>query len=271
MECFRSKFIFDHQICFYNDFEKYDFSNDLKVYEVIRVMNGKPLFLDDHLERLHKSIKISHRITPLTEVEIYEKILKLIKCNRVKNGNIKIVFAFGKKEFHHILYFIPHYYPNAGDYKNGVKVGILEFTRNKPHAKVQNINLVSQAKHLMESEKVFEVLLTDDRDFIYEGSRSNFFAISDGKVYTAPDSDVLLGVTRKKIIELCNKQNIELIEKKIKVEDLHLFQSAFLTGTSPKVLPVSEIKGNKFEMEQFTMRKIMKLYDEEIALYLKNH
>jgi D-alanine transaminase len=87
----------------------------------------------------------------------------------------------------------------------------------------------------------YEAILYRD-DFITEGSRTNFFAIKDNKVITAPLSNYILdGITRKVVLKLCQENKIDFIEKYIKVKELKTFNEFFVTGTTTEITPVVQI------------------------------
>ena len=87
----------------------------------------------------------------------------------------------------------------------------------------------------------YEAILYRD-DFITEGSHTNFFAVKDNRVFTAPLSNYILdGVTRKVVLELCTQNKIDVCEQNIKVNDLKTYDEFFITGTTTEITPVMQI------------------------------
>ena len=109
---------------------------------------------------------------------------------------------------------------------------------------------------------LYEVLLVDRNGQITEGSRSNVFFIKDGEVYTAPSEKVLLGVTRSKILEIIRYLGAALHEEAVAAEDIGSFDAAFISGTSPKVMPIASVGEVSFDVNDPILRKIMEKYDE---------
>ena len=64
--------------------------NEGGIYEVLRVLDGIPLFLEDHLERFYKSAKIAGKLIRFNEIQIEDLLKKLIELNNVKEGNFLI-------------------------------------------------------------------------------------------------------------------------------------------------------------------------------------
>jgi branched-chain amino acid aminotransferase len=241
------------------------------LYEVIRVIDHIPLFLDDHLDRLSKTAESNH-IHKLPEYhEIRNAVFDIINDENRDFGNIKITFTIKSPDSPAIMEieFIPHFYPSEEKYKTGVKVGILKAERPNPQAKIQNMELRNKANFLMSKEKVFEVLLVDKDGNITEGSRSNVFFVKENQLYTSPDEKVLQGITRKKIVRLCVDQKIPLITKDIPLSEIPQFEGVFLTGSSPKVLPISAIEEVKFDPGLSLIKQVICLYNNGIEEYVK--
>jgi branched-chain amino acid aminotransferase len=118
----------------------------------------------------------------------------------------------------------------------------------------------------------YEALLVNNENKITEGSRSNVFFVRNGTVITAPKGNVLIGITRVSVFELCIKLGIEIIEKPIAVSELKEMESVFMTGTSPKLLPLSTIDDMSFSSaDNPTIRALMKGYNNMLAEYVKNN
>lgn len=240
--------------------------NTLPVYEVIRVINSKPLFLADHLQRLSNSclkLGISYDVHCISNwLATFLSIQKVAQCNLrlniTKSHNASDVFA----------YFIPSKYPTPKQYINGVCVELLSIVRDNPSIKVENRSLRELSNEIISQRNVFEVLLVNENGEITEGSRSNFFAVKGSTIYTSPLHQVLDGITRKKVVQLAHENGIECVEQPISVDDLSTFDGAFITGTSPKVLPVSRIGAIAFKGISLTTKTLIKKYDQLIRNYL---
>lgn len=81
-----------------------------------------------------------------------------------------------------------------------------------------------------------EALLLDSDGFVSEGPGANFFIEKDGVLYTPQKGNILPGITRATIIELCNEAGIDVIEKQITLEEAHNADSAFYCGTAAEVI-----------------------------------
>lgn len=84
-------------------------------------------------------------------------------------------------------------------------------------------------------------LLLDDNGFIAEGTGDNFFIVKDGTVYTPEGRNVLRGVSRAYVLELCEQLGIPAVEKNIEAYDVYTADEAFMTGTPFCMLPVTSL------------------------------
>ena len=241
---------------------------ELVVYEVIRLFGGKPLFFGDHIDRLKHSLQIVEKNVDVNSIELLDNLLSLSKANEISAGNVMICIEFYKRSFVLTAYFIPHNYPTAVDYRIGVEVGFLDAERTNPEAKVINTKVREAANLKIAETGVYEVLLVDQQQQVHEGSRSNFFAVKNGELYTAPLNHVLKGVTLGKVIQIADELQVPVHFETIYKNRLPQFDALFLTGTSPQILPVKSIAAIPYDVNDPTMRIIMEKYDELIAAEL---
>jgi len=254
--------------CFNGEMEPVDefipSENEGGIYEVLRVVNGIPLFLEDHMERFHRSANIAGKTIPFSVGEIQEMLHRLINKNQVGEGNILISCKTNLKAF-----FIPHKYPEEQQYRQGVLCGVLRAERENPNAKVFQTSVRQQANKLIEENDFYEVLLVDHEERITEGSRSNVFFIKGNEIITPLAQQVLLGITRQKALECARKLGLIVTECDVYVNDLVGFEAVFITGTSPKLLPVKEVAGFQFSSSNTILRSLMFCFDKMIADYIK--
>lgn len=234
-------------------------------YEVLRVLNGKCLFMEDHLRRLQNSVTLSGLHYTFDIRDVADVIAELIRKNELVNGNIRLVLQV-RKERPPVLYTycVPHSYPDPGLYETGVPTAVFKVVRNNPNIKQYNHDYHEQMRDFILKEKIYEALLQDDMNCITEGSKSNVFFIRHELVMTAPGEKVLKGITREKVIYLCNKLNYKFIECPISIDTLPEMEAVFLSGTSPKILPVNRIDKINYSTSHAMMKNLMAAYDELI-------
>jgi len=249
---------------------------DQSIYEVLRVIDGTPLFLTEHLNRLYVSLKIlnlkdSFDLSSLRGLE--DSIRKLISLNTLKNNNLKIIVTHfhGQRSLDCYGFFIPSTYPPKDAYETGVDTVLFHGTRDNPNAKVYQTELREAVAKKLAAANAYEALLVNESGEISEGSRSNVFFVKEETVYTPPAKKVLLGITREKILQLMENHQIPFKVAPIYEKDLQEMTGAFMTGTSPKVLPLRSVDGYAYESASNpVIQQIMKLYNSLIETEIRD-
>ena len=256
-------FVFNDEIKPVSEFIESE--NDGGIYEVIRVEKGVPLFLEDHLLRFYNSAKIAKIAVTYSALKIESFVKLLIQKNNIYEGNLLVSFKSNLK-----IFYISHKYPTVENYYEGVKCGVLFAERENPNAKVFQTSVRQKANKLITENNFFEVLLVDNLGQITEGSRSNVFFVNDNQIITPPGKGVLLGITRQKIIQLIKKSGINFIEKEVPFDELHNFDALFISGTSPKILPVKQVGKILFNPQNEILQSLMKQYNLLVDEYVKS-
>ena len=87
-----------------------------------------------------------------------------------------------------------------------------------------------------------EIILTDEDGFITEAPTSNVFLVNnDGALITAPEKEVLYGITRKSILDIADDEGIKTIVERIPLSELENAKEVFITSSSHLVCPVIKI------------------------------
>ena len=82
-------------------------------------------------------------------------------------------------------------------------------------------------------------ILMDMDGYLTEGTGYNLCMVTDGVIRTPTDKAILQGVSRGMVLELADQLGIEAIEEDLQPYDLYTADEAFITGTSPCVLPLT--------------------------------
>lgn len=267
-ECFRNFFIINGEVRECDKFDENLINHGKTIYEVIRVEDGIPLFLEHHVRRFNNSAALINKTISLTKGQIEGYLHKVVEINNIFDGNIKCIFNFSENSSDFMFYFIEHSYPSKEQYELGVDTIFYHGERNNPHAKVINKELRDKIGKEISERKVYEAILVDREGFITEGSRSNLFFVKGENVITSPLESVLPGVTRGIVLELLKELNINVVEKGESYKDIGNLDALFITGTSPKILPVRRVEDYEFNSSSNEIvKKIMKAYDTAVKQY----
>ncbi len=240
--CLLSYFVRDGEIKSCCDFPIVELPGRKSIYEVIRLIDGIPLFLDDHINRFYNSLNLCNLTYTITKHQIISSLESLIRLNRLVNANVKWALMWDlniKQEFY--MWASPYFYPTEEERKNGIACELILGKRENPNSKTSNNVLRKQVQVQLNNSGAFELIIMDENEKLYEGSRSNLFFIKGRNVYTSRDTDVLKGVSRQKVMGICESEGIKLIKKEIHLKEINQFDAAFLSGTSIKILPINRI------------------------------
>jgi D-alanine transaminase len=223
------------------------------VYESIRTYNKKLFRYEDHLERLRRSLKetrIDFKELDSLENIIYELMIKneideeaLVYIQITRGTAMTRTHNFPKEKITPTVFIsVVELNDNTEEQTKGVKIILQEDVRWL-RCDVKSISLlpVILASQKATEENAAEAILVRDGQ-ITEGTHTNFFAVKDETIYTAPKSRLILeGITRKVVLEFCDKFKIDYREEFIEKDELKSFNEFFITSTTKEITPVTSI------------------------------
>jgi D-alanine transaminase len=222
------------------------------LYEVLRVKNGRPIFWEEHHERLQSGLNAVQMRVDMPEIE--RQMHKLCAASVNKTGMIYLHITRGVGPRKHafaidatpnVLIFIQPL--DAEDIRrkqqNGVSV-ILQPDLRWKRPDIKSSNLLPNCLAVNESVRAqaSEAILVSERGQLTEGACSNLFLVIDEQIVTPPlEQRILGGVTRLKLIEMARRQGYDVIERTIDQMEIFTADEVFLTSTSIDVMPVVKI------------------------------
>lgn len=219
------------------------------IYELIPVYCGRPRCLDDHLERLKKSLAAIH-ISGAPEESTWREI-----CTRLIEQSADECFVY----FQVTRGIIPDGAPFRKQFLDGPPT-IFAMAQPLP-ARPDSISAITREdqrwgrchiKSIMLLETVLATQGAVDQqageavlhrgEEVMEGATSNVFAVVDGQVRTpALSSRILPGVTRKLVLKLMRENGMEYQEGLLRVDELRGAEEVWVTGSTRGVMPVVEL------------------------------
>jgi branched-chain amino acid aminotransferase len=235
------------------------------VFEGERVYEGKIFKLEEHTERLFYSAERMGITVPYTQTEINNACKKIVNIQKVQNGYVRPLIWRGsemmaisaqKNKIHVALatwewgsYFDPKLK------LNGIKLNISKWRRPAPNTipwdtKASGLYMIcTLSKHEAEAQGFTDSLMLDYEGNIAEATGANvFFKNQLGELHTPIPDSFLDGITRREVIKIAKAKGINVLERKIKPEEMKDFTGCFLTGTAAEVTPVSQISNYNFKV-----------------------
>lgn len=212
------------------------------VYESMQVRNGVVFERNAHLLRLAYSAQVIELPLPAELPVIAEWIEAIVAATGVRDGTVRL-FVIGPENGGETRAYIwiqpPAAYPGAF-YEDGVTAITFEARRYLPQSKSLNTLASFMAQRRAQAAGVHEALLSHE-GCLTEGSNSNLFVVVDGALVTAPDEEVLSGVTRDIVLHLVAEAGIPLRMECPRSEGMARWSECFITSTSRHVMPVTSI------------------------------
>ena len=232
------------------------------LFESIRVMNGKPINLVNHFNRMVEGAKaIKMRFPTFFTVEFFEdKVNELIALSNIKEGGkcrISLDRALGGTyipETNEISYFI-EVYPYESNYfelnSKGYEVDIYrEIKKQKnflSNFKTKNGLLYVMAAIAAKEKGLDDYLLINEKDAVIESSNSNLFVVSNGVLYTPSLEDgCLAGTMRMQVINIALTHGIKVYECAILPQNLLAADEIFLTNAIRGIIWVGGYRTKRY-------------------------
>lgn len=232
------------------------------VFEGLRIYNGKPFKLEEHSQRLVNSAKTLGFTIPYSIEQINTATIKAAQAQNIVDGYIRPVAWLGSEKMKiytegntvHLAIAAwewPAYF-DPKKFEQGISLCMAQWRRPAPDtaptsAKAAGLYMICTLSKRAATEQGFDdALMLDYRGYVAEATGANFFMVVDGVIHT-PIADCFLdGITRRTVIALAQKNNIEVIERHIRPEELGSAQEVFLTGTAAEITPVGVIADHRY-------------------------
>ena len=209
------------------------------VFEVIRVYDGIPFALDEHLDRLERS-GANLRLPTVQRAELESEIPELLDARGGSefDGSLRIVITRGG---HRLLLTEP-----APAKPPGVRLGLVTYA---PTHVLDSIKSLSYGANMLctrlAQERGFdEALLVTPHGRVLEAPTSTLFWVdADGTLCTPPlEEHILASITRERVLQVC-----EVVERPGTKEDVLAAGEAFIASTTREVQPVAAIEEQELD------------------------
>jgi branched-chain amino acid aminotransferase len=233
------------------------------VFETVKIVNNRILFLEDHYFRLMASMRVVRMEIPMnfTIEYVEEQILATVKSNNL-NDAVRARITVYRNDG-------GYYLPNTNTVSFLIETVALENVLYAIDKKTYEVDLYKDfyvAKQLLSSikttNKIINItgsifakenglancLLLNDSKNVIEALQGNVFMVMDGKLITPPVSEGCLnGVMRKQILSLAKKiENLEVLEQPISPFDLQKAEELFITNVIKGIQPITKYRKKEY-------------------------
>lgn len=215
------------------------------VFDYLKTIDNQPIFLKEHLERFYYSAAQLHLPVLQTHQELTAIIEELIQRHHMGTSGIRLTLTGGYSPDGYniaspnlIITQLPLNLPSLTAFDQGIRLATYEHLRPLPQVKSINYLMAVWLQPLLKQKGADDVLYHLN-GVISECPRANFFTVKDNVLIT-PDSNILLGITRHKLLALASK-HYQVEERPVTLDELKDCQEAFIASTTKQILPVTAI------------------------------
>jgi branched-chain amino acid aminotransferase len=223
-----------------------------KTHNGVRIFKAK-----EHYDRLERSCELVNIPFPWDKQELIKKTYEVLALNGFKDAYIRpLVYCAPNMSLTapaDVSIMICAWEWGAYLGNQQLKVCISGFQRPNPKSTwveakvsghyVNSILATTEAK----GRGFDEALLLDANLNVAEAPGANIFIEKDGKLSTPAPGNILPGITRATVMEICKVLEIEVEEKRISVDELKAADSAFFCGTAAEIVGIKSIDDTVFE------------------------
>ena len=249
------------------------------VFEGVRCYGGNVFALSEHSQRLIDSAAILGFAIPWSRNEIDAAINQTVAANGLTNAYVRPIAWRGSEQMGvsaqrtkpHLAIACWEWgaYFGTEALAKGLRLTIAPWRRPAPYtaptrSKAAGLYMIcTMSKHAAEDAGYNDALMLDWRGQVAEATGANVFFLKDNVLHTPTPDCFLDGITRRTVMKLAKRRNIEIVERVIWPEELEGFEQAFLTGSAAEVTPLAEIGPWRFEVGALT-QQLAKDYSDHV-------
>jgi branched-chain amino acid aminotransferase len=233
------------------------------VWEGLRVADGHPAFLEQHLDRLEEgAAAIMLDIGP-TRAELTGQIYATLAANGMTGDGIhvRLMVTRGPKSTPYqdprmsagpatVVIIAEYKDPLPTTVETGLSLFTVHVRRAAPdtldpklnsHSKLNDITACIQAY----TAGADEALMLDPHGFVATCNSTHFFVVRKGEVWTSTGMYNLGGITRANVLRICEHNGITARERSFSLTEVYSAEEAFVTGTFAGLVPVHTVDGRR--------------------------
>ena len=250
------------------------------VFEGERCYAGNIFKLREHTERLIQSGRILGFEIPYTADQIDAACEQVIAANNLVDAYVRPLAWRGTEQLSvsaqatriHLA-IATWAWPNlfGADRMKGVRLGMAPWKRPHPEtaptaSKAAGLYMIGTlSKHAAESAGFDDALMLDWRGRVSEATGANIFFVLDGALHTPTPDCFLDGITRRTVMAIARKRQMQVIERAIELPEIDRATEVFLVGTAAEVTPVREIAGRTYAPGPIT-ETLLRDYDALVRM-----
>jgi branched-chain amino acid aminotransferase len=222
----------------------------------------------EHYERLKRSADALNIYYPYSMEDLINATYEVLKRNNLQNAYIRpLVFAPANMSFtQNTESFISIKVWEMEKFLGDKLIKVMTSTFERPNPKAFKIEAKATGHYVnsivasqdAKAKGFDEALLNDVNGFVAEAPGANMFFEKDGKLFTPSLGNILPGITRATVLEICNELDIPVEEKFFTTEEVKDADAAFFCGTAAEVIGWESLDNIKLKKDwNVTLSKVI--------------
>ena len=224
------------------------------IWEGLRLVDDKWIFVDEHLDRLFEGCKAIDIDIGMSKSELLLALKQTKEINAMTtDAHARLMITRGDKVKPFQQPALSENGPNIvmehstpSPNKDGISMITVPQVRGLPMSQDPKLNSHSKLNCILaciQASKggAVEALMLDPLGFVNTTNSCNFFIIKNNEVWTSTGDYCMNGITRKNIILLCSSNNIPIYQKNFSLVDVYSADESFITGTLGSLTQVLNI------------------------------
>jgi branched-chain amino acid aminotransferase len=258
------------------------FINDLSIqrgygiFDFFKLVDGRPVFLEDHLKRFYHSAGQMRLNVKQTPEELKEILHSLIARNKLPDSGVRMTltggyspdgFSIGEPN---LIITQQEFSINKDAVRNGIRIVSYQHQRQFSEVKTIDYLMAIWLKTFIAENQADDVLYHYG-NIISECPRANIFIVAQDGTLVTPVNNLLKGVIRKHVLQLASSM-YRVEERDVDLSELYTAKEAFITSTTKNILPVIQVdkhvigEGKLGETTRTLQDELIQLIDQQVGV-----
>jgi branched-subunit amino acid aminotransferase/4-amino-4-deoxychorismate lyase len=238
-------------------------THGLGLYETLKLVDGVPVFFEEHVARLDRGLETLGLERPASRVEMAEQIERISRATGVADGACRVLVTAGAPggRPNLLIQTDQRQFPSRP-----LRVITFQGVRIRAELKAMTVMQSYLAQRAANAAGVDDAILVDDEGRMFEGATSNLFLVRGGGLVTPPaEGAILPGVLRAKVEELGAAAGLTIVEAYARVADLRTDDGMLLTSSVRGIVAVANVDGRDLRVDEDMLARLLGLVIEAEA------
>lgn len=229
-------------------------THGLGLYETLKLLDGVPVFFDEHVARMKKGLATLRIDLPEQSGELAAQILRLAQAADVPNGACRVLVTAGPPDGRPtlLIHVEVRLFPT-----HPLRLITHHALRSTADMKSKSFTTSYLAMEEAKAAGADDALFVDELGRAHEATTANLFVRRGRRLLTPPlDGSILPGVVRVKVMELCAQAGDPVQEEHIVADDLGADDAVYLTSSVRGIVTAQSLNGRPLKVDEIDLQRL---------------